>query len=243
MQEMTPEICKKSAIGSTKTLKDIRDGSSYSVQKLSDGNCWMAQNLALDLNNATNFSENSDVSATWKWSTTPTAANVNLTNWSVSNTINAYSKAPSKIHSSYPGDGKGYQTSYGTYYSWCAATAESCKSALTDKAVATASICPKGWQMPTPSDWTNIMNNGASVVKINNVNYMSIDGSNWPMAGYVAYNSGLTNPGADGVYWTRIASSDSNAYVLLFNTNSEVQTLHTSGKGLGHNVRCVAYSN
>ena len=70
MQGMTASICKE--IGSeldiqsggaakyaatdslgntyyTKRLKDLRDGKSYWVAKLADGNCWMTQNLALDI--------------------------------------------------------------------------------------------------------------------------------------------------------------------------------------------------
>ena len=60
MQDMTPEICKntKAKNGAstvtpgnevTKQLIDIRDGKKYWVAKLADNNCWMTQNLALDL--------------------------------------------------------------------------------------------------------------------------------------------------------------------------------------------------
>ncbi len=53
MQQMTPEICANSAEGETKQLADLRDGKRYYVTKLKDNNegsnCWMTQNLALDL--------------------------------------------------------------------------------------------------------------------------------------------------------------------------------------------------
>ena len=69
MQEMKSDICDATttpAVGATgtdltgaqagktnfvpeKTLVDNRDGRSYIVRKLADGNCWMAQNLELDL--------------------------------------------------------------------------------------------------------------------------------------------------------------------------------------------------
>ncbi len=49
MQEMTSEICENSAVNATKQLIDTRDGKTYWVAKLKDGNCWMTQNLALDL--------------------------------------------------------------------------------------------------------------------------------------------------------------------------------------------------
>ena len=50
MQEMTSSICENSPQLATKQLRDIRDGKYYWVTKLADGNCWMTQNLDLDLN-------------------------------------------------------------------------------------------------------------------------------------------------------------------------------------------------
>ena len=60
MQDMTSNICQdtKAANGANivtpgneveKRLIDVRDGKEYWVAKLADGNCWMTQNLALDL--------------------------------------------------------------------------------------------------------------------------------------------------------------------------------------------------
>lgn len=49
MQDMTAEICETTATHATKQLIDTRDGKAYWVTKLRDGNCWMTQNLALDL--------------------------------------------------------------------------------------------------------------------------------------------------------------------------------------------------
>ena len=49
MQEMTSAVCEASEIGETKQLIDVRDGKSYWVAELKDNNCWMTQNLDLDL--------------------------------------------------------------------------------------------------------------------------------------------------------------------------------------------------
>lgn len=67
MQEMTPEICAKSTENETTRLTDTRDNKQYWVTKLADGNCWMTQNLDLDLNASTLplTPEDSDVSANW----------------------------------------------------------------------------------------------------------------------------------------------------------------------------------
>ncbi len=55
MQDMTSTICQNTIVNDdgknpvTKQLIDIRDGKSYWVSKLKDDNCWMVQNLALDI--------------------------------------------------------------------------------------------------------------------------------------------------------------------------------------------------
>ncbi len=49
MQGMTTDICQNSTIGASKRLIDARDGNKYWVAKLQDDNCWMTQNLALNL--------------------------------------------------------------------------------------------------------------------------------------------------------------------------------------------------
>lgn len=49
MQEMTSKICQDSVLNETKQLKDTRDGKLYWVAKLPDEQCWMTQNLDLDL--------------------------------------------------------------------------------------------------------------------------------------------------------------------------------------------------
>ena len=49
MQDITPEICAKSAENETARLMDKRDNKLYWVTKLKDGNCWMTQNLDYDI--------------------------------------------------------------------------------------------------------------------------------------------------------------------------------------------------
>ena len=68
MQEMTPEFCASVTMdspGNTARLKDKRDGKYYWIAKLADGNCWMTQNLELDLSGRTLTPADSDVSSNW----------------------------------------------------------------------------------------------------------------------------------------------------------------------------------
>ena len=66
MQEMTPAICSTAEVGDTKRLIDERDNKQYWISKLPDGNCWMTQNLDLDLSTGKALTpDDSDVSANW----------------------------------------------------------------------------------------------------------------------------------------------------------------------------------
>lgn len=49
MQEMTPDVCTRANVGDEGQLVDKRDQTIYWVAKLKDNNCWMTQNLDLDL--------------------------------------------------------------------------------------------------------------------------------------------------------------------------------------------------
>ena len=66
MQDISPAVCQNSPAGATKQLTDTRDGKKYWVAKLEDGNCWMLQNLDLDLDPARPLTPaDSDVSRVW----------------------------------------------------------------------------------------------------------------------------------------------------------------------------------
>ena len=125
MQEMTPEVCEATEVGTTATLTDSRDNNTYTVAKLPDGACWMTQNLRLS-GGRTLTPADSNVSSNWSF------PNNSLTSG------NTYDEARSAINSN---------TSYGGYYNYCAASAGTvCFSLRRD---ATQDICPKGWRLPT----------------------------------------------------------------------------------------------
>ena len=66
MQDMTWDICNNtSAVNTTKQLIDTRDGKSYYVTKLKDGNCWMTQNLDLDITTAGLKAADTDLITDW----------------------------------------------------------------------------------------------------------------------------------------------------------------------------------
>lgn len=79
MQDMTSVICSNTMNYENvnnyieKSLIDLRDGKSYYVAKLADGNCWMTQNLALDLSTSKTLTNaDTDLNSVASW--TPAAS-------------------------------------------------------------------------------------------------------------------------------------------------------------------------
>ena len=96
MQEMSPYVCDYSDVDETKQLIDTRDGKSYWVAKLKDGNCWMTQNLALDLSTEVALTPaDSDVVENWTPKTSTeteiplpnTANNTDMRSWNLGEII------------------------------------------------------------------------------------------------------------------------------------------------------------
>ena len=175
MQDMTPSICNAATIlgeASQMELVDIRDNNIYYVTKLMDGNCWMTQNLALNLDktvaltsettdlnhinnpNTNDYPEYGDTgyvndNGTIKW--TPSTSTVNsAANWNNSN------NNPRSLNSSggYTDQTKGRHGLTGNYYNWSAAIASNNSQGISadniagENREATNSVCPKGWRLP-----------------------------------------------------------------------------------------------
>ncbi len=180
MQDMTEEVCQNSYENDTKQLIDKRDNKTYWVTKLKDGNCWMTQNLDLDLyTNGANrklTTVDSDVQSDWTSVTGP--SNPWAGSLSTANMVRYYDPGeyiyttPTIQNNCTSTSGiagctsKGWQQvaglskdissnrqahySVGNYYSWAAATANSGTNIINGDN-ASSSICPKGWQLPTAS--------------------------------------------------------------------------------------------
>lgn len=195
MQEMTPEICANTTTptktATTKfdttgaypkdasyvpqtTLTDARDNKSYLVRKLADGNCWMSQNLSLNLSTSKALtSSDTDLNSKASWTPTHTTQTGVGTVWGANN---GQDHSSSSGWNQYWAGGATFNTAgatayggtvgyaqRGNYYNWFAATAGSGKStdldstteagtiAGTNRIKAGAvqdSICPKGWRLP-----------------------------------------------------------------------------------------------
>ena len=232
MQQMTPAICTATTTPlkttttldtdgshagdpnyvSTVTLTDTRDNNTYTVSKLADGKCWMTQNLRIAGKTIT--PADSDVTANY---TIPASS---ISGFDAYDTSNAY------------------VDSYGGFYNWYTATAGTGTQSLsTQDQNTTASICPKGWRLPTGE------NSGEFRALYNNYNSSSILRSspvNLTLSGFV-YSSSRYDQGSYGSYWSSTVYSGDEAYILdlrasiVYPANPSV-----SYKYAGFSVRCIA---
>lgn len=223
MQEMSPEVCDQVATPSasvtnvpTLTLTDNRDSITYTISKLKDGKCWMSQNLRLSLAGRTLTTSDSDVTANWA-STSGSSAH-----WSGS------ASAPNVIK--YYCDTA--DNNYGCYYSWGAAVAGQVSDLTSNSA--NQSICPKGWRLPTTSDYQNLTSGISSSELLITAPY------NFTKAGYAGGGNKIGYAGGTAYYWASTIVNDTNAYSLDFDASRIIANSSTNARFYGFSVRCVA---
>lgn len=195
----------------------------YWVGKLPDNNCWMTQNLDLDLSTSKTLTpDNTNISSSWTPKTSTTT------------TISGYNSDTGKSYN--PGDvyyentsGTDQHYHVGNYYQWSAATA-----GYTGTSQSTQSICPKGWILPSKSQFQALLNSGLSGSNFMNAPYYLLRG------GFLS-NSSLNYAGSNGYYWSSTPRGSSDAYVLSF-TSGNVYAGLSDRRYYGLSVRCVALS-
>ena len=149
-------------IGDTIALADTRDNNVYTIRKLADGNCWMTDNLRLDIgattittintNNPTNgfitAAALSSSTAPVSWCYDDNSACVDQIVYNTDNTV---------ARSVNPVDEATNIYYYGNYYNQYAATAGNGVYGFSGDAA--GDICPHGWHLPvgnTIGEWANL---------------------------------------------------------------------------------------
>ena len=201
MQDLTAAQCLGSSDGTTATLKDRRDNNSYTIAKI-NGNCWMTQNLRL-AGGTTLTSTYSNVSSSYTIPTTDLTSGNSYTDGRIHNSGN---------------------TTTGYWYNYCAASAGTvCSQTQQD---ASYDICPKGWRLPTNSEFRGIT--GTSYISAFS-----------PVTGGLYYNGSL-NDTSYGYWWSSTASSSIDQYLLYYRGSS--LSAIGSNKNFGRYVRCIRSS-
>ena len=221
MQDFTVEECQNLTLEESYTLTDSRDGKSYKIARLKDGNCWMQENLKLD-GGRTLTSADSNVA-------NDVILPANITSGTSVNTAMQIASAVS-----------GYD---GNYYNWCAATASGDCSNITTEQY--NSVCPKGWRLPGNSgdySFSNLFGKyglPTSNVSENHISEVEASPLRFTRAG--RYGSGYRDQGSLGIYWSRVPSGSAYAYDFNY-SSSNFYPQGTNYKYYGLSVRCVLES-
>ena len=271
--------------GSVIALKDQRDNNVYTVARLADGKCWMTENLRLEAentvgNNQTNPSvTNQSLSQGYGgvFAGLDSTENANFDNVATATPSNLYNST--NITGSYMGfrfprynnnntntsltasyDGTGSSTyyswySYGNYYTWAAAMANttyySSAVGASGSESAGTSICPTNWTLPTSGTTTKDFGtlsrcyggtganqNGTS----NSGDIMSKRFRTFPnnflYSGYFDSSSAFRR-GLHGDYWSRTVDGAHYSYSLHLLSTSIYPSNEYDYKKSGFSVRCL----
>ena len=259
MQTMTIAECPTTATAVT----DARDGKTYKIQKLADGECWMLDNLALDptaltqaelygtddqhLTNASNttlgYLKNGGGSNRYP-ATGVIAKTSSGGSWA--NSYDAPYIATTDIDtvpSNPPSDGAG-SNKVGVYYNYCAASAGSyCYASGAGTDDASEDLCPSGWRMPTSNTSGEFSalayqiygstGSTSDTTQINNYR----NALSLPLSG--CFNNGsATNKGSYGYWWSSTRYGGSFMYSLIANTG-RIDPASRSNRVYGNSLRCV----
>ena len=218
MQKFYDSMCADMSTGDSVTLTDSRDDEEYTVRKLADDKCWMAQNLRLGKENET-------------ITLTPADSNVS-SNWTLPATNSSF---PTSCTDAAYNMSSG-NTSYGNYYNWYAATAGTGTCAMAS-GNATDSICPKGWRLPTGVSYSGEFARLSVRYGSSATNLLSETGPALVLSGYRSRSS-TSDQGDYGYYWSSTVLSDSYARSLYLGSSS-VNTSYGVNKQRGSSVRCL----
>ena len=250
--------CSSLSSGDVTALKDTRDNQVYAVAKLADGNCWMIENLRLDAANSTDPTKAQGFSGVFEGlanSEITTFMRVSILANSVYTTdltsnsltiirgdnpeyrIPRYYSNLSNVVASMKGKDENIY-SYGNYYNWPAASANTSYVNGTSRNAGT-SICPSGWRLPT---------GGNAEAEFGALNEAANAGSTTTSAGLRAYpnnmifsgdawSSEIQDRGIEGYYWSGTVRSDVGTNVFSIHSGTENHSVY---KSVGATIRCIS---
>lgn len=263
MQDMKPALCEAATIESEQLqLIDIRDDKLYWVARLKDGQCWMTQNLDLNLDSTVELThEDTDLGwgsfnpdATW---TSPNDTYKDDT-WKSLTSPESYD--PGEIiwdgivddYVSLDDVPQGSDTHYsiGNFYNWAAATAQDDFDAgYQNGDDVNQSICPAGWMLPkffpatnpTPGSFYQLVDSYGWDSTTQSISNPAIWESPlyYTLGGYWLGDS--FEVGHEAWYWSSVAYADKQAYLMdinALNSQNVIIDAHEFGD-VGSFIRCV----
>ena len=271
--------CDAMSTGDVIALTDTRDNQAYSVAKLADGNCWMIENMRLENTNSSDATKaqgfggvftglaNPETSnfyntstANSKYSTSNITGSNQIARFPRYNHTNTYS-AVSDLNNTYItiediGDVdteiiNANVYSYGNYYTWAAAMANTSDLTTTSASEsANTSICPTGWKLPYGNNTGNGNTSGGFYYlnyKVNNNSNVTNATASQKLRAYpnnFVFSGGIDDDfifrGDHGFYWSTSSNNNMNSYATNINFTGVVPGTQGTNKGVGGPIRCLA---
>ena len=262
MQDMSAGICDLIDEEQRGQVLDSRDNTVYNIGKMADGNCWLLDNLKLDLTIAevksaldstnTNASDESiGYLLNGGGTSSDNYATKGITEWAYPQT--QYDKPKTYVtgkNSTYSSDtleaARGWQ--YGVLYNYCAASAGTyCfgsgeTQSGTSSGNATEDICPFGWRLPSNNELTQLVSAYVGADNMNQVHsYLTLVRTTLKVSfpGWTGGTNNVQERGTSSTFWSSTRSSNSNMYNLSISKNGVYPSNATIRYG-GRSVRCIA---
>ena len=277
---------------SVSALTDQRDNNTYAIAKLADGKCWMIENLRLE----STAEHNTDGtlaqgyhssfiglsgSESANFSNSTTANDLYTTENDIEGKITIsgsyqgyrfprYNNTNTSTRASNPTGNGVAMYSYGNYYTWHAAIADTTHNGSNNTSSDTTSICPKGWRLPHGGQTT--VNTTAEFYLLGKAIMNNIEPDQNASNGYGYYGNSVTNTagktataafrsypnnflysgrfygssagnrGSYGYYWSSTASNSNYSYRLYLGSSNVNPGTDYGYKRSGLSIRCVSGS-
>ena len=255
--------CDGLSSGDIIALTDNRDGNTYAVAKYGDNQCWMMENLRLDLSD-------SDLEISGLNTNSPTAGFVSSINNGHPVSTNTFCNGTNAgcmnqiLHNtnntnrgltpSYDANNTSSSWySYGNYYNWYTLTAGHGTYELsTAGAIADGDICPAGWRLPSGYSRTgdyavlDIAMGGSGWNKTEGTDDAIAESMRWRSFPYNFIYGGeqkensAANRGLSASYATLNASSNQRTINFWLKNDRAFMNSNATLKNRGQTMRCVA---
>ena len=237
MENVTKATCPANAT----TVYDSRDGAPYLVQKLKDGNCWMLENLRLDISDSEIRSRmttsNTNTTSAGLTMLGSTINGADSSTWSDSYTTPYINNTNKDVKvTSYGTAAVNGKAKVGIYYNFCAASGGTiCVSSNPN--ITSYDICPAGWHLPAGDSnadsfhylyYNNTYGYGSNDTDFRNALSTPLSGT---------FGGGIPrNQNTYGYFWS------SHTYPL-FVSSSTIFPQDIPDPKTGYSIRCVRTSD
>ena len=226
MQNITSTVVNNTPDGATATLTDSRDSKTYTVAKIGD-KLWMTKNL--DLAGGTTLTpEKSNVSTNYTLPASETISSgttlANSSAFSDYDTAYAFNSGSTTCSDSSP--------CY-SYYSFAAATAGTGDSSLPIGGDAPSDICPKGWRLPTRTEYITLKNTYTTGAALTAAPFVGVYSGRY-------YKNTFEKGGSTGFYWSSTVDEEIGYSPYVFYFGSSYAFAGLTPKNYGFSVRCIS---